>query len=110
MSLYQSLAVVGALKGKAVASGVATPTDGSLTVVTGLSSVDFAVASFNGAPVITCMFCQADVGDQDGTPDAGEILILTQKPTDPAGTNSDITPIDATTPFVDVNWVAIGDQ
>jgi len=110
MALYGAIAAVAAQKGKAIAAGVATPTDGSLTVITGLGSVDFAVCSFNGAPVITCMFCQADVGDQAGTPDPGEILILTQKPTDPAGTNSDIAPIAATTPFVDVNWIAIGDE
>ena len=97
------------IAGKAVASGTETPTDGSATVVTGLSVVDSCVASFDGDPVITCMFAHADKGDQAGAPAAGSILIVTTKPTDPAGTNSDILPIAATTPFVDVNWIAVGD-
>lgn len=96
--------------GKSLASGTETPTDGSATVATGLSLVDSCVASFDGSPVITCMFCHADKGDQAGSPAAGSIFIITEKPTDPAGTDSDITPIAATTPFVAVNWIAVGDE
>lgn len=96
--------------GKSFAAGVATPTDGSLTVVTGLSLVDSVVCSFDGDPVVTCMFAHADKGDQAGSPAAGSIFIVTTKPTDIAGTDSDITPIAATTPFVDVNWIAVGDE
>ena len=94
--------------GTAIATGVATPTDGSITVVTGLSNVDVVVCSFDGDPIVTCMFVHADKGNQSGSPDPGEIYIVTTKPTDIAGSDSDITPIAATTPFVDVNWIAIG--
>ncbi len=90
--------------------GLGWPTDGSLTVVTGLTTVDVAVCSFDGDPVVTCMFAHADKGDQAGAPAAGSILIVTTKPTDTAGSDSDIAPIAATTPFVDVNWVAMGDE
>lgn len=110
MGWKDNVGIKASQNGKVLAFGVATPTDGSLTVVTGLSGVDMAVCSFNGDPVVTCMFAHADIGDQAGSPDAGSILILTTKPTDIAGTNSDITPIAATTPFVDVNWIALGDR
>ncbi len=93
--------------GKSFASDVATPTDGSITVVTGLSLVDSVVCSFDGDPVPTCMFAHADKGDQAGSPAAGSIFIVTTKPTN---IDTDITPIAATTPFVDVNWIAIGDE
>ena len=92
--------------GKCLASGEATPTDGSITVVTGLSVVDSCVASFDGDPVATCMWAHADKGDQAGSPAAGSIFIVTTKPTN---ADTDITPIAATTPFVDVNWIAVGD-
>lgn len=105
MALIGTLKELVASEGKAIAAGVATPTDGNLTVVTGLSNVDFAVCSLNGDPIITCMFAHADVGNQSGAPAAGSILIVTEKPT----AVNDVTPVAATTPFVDVNWIAIGD-
>ena len=109
MAMVGTLLAGAASAGKAIATGVATPTDGSITVVTGLSNVDVVICSFDGDPIVTCMFAHADKGNQSGAPAAGSINIVTTKPTDIAGTDSDITPIAATTPFVDVNWIAIGD-
>ncbi len=94
------------IEGKKVAFGTTTPTDGNITVATGLSNVDSVVASFDGDPVITCLYCHATVGDQAGSPAAGSVNIITEKPT--AVDNA--TPIAATTPFVDVNWIAVGDE
>lgn len=102
---FQALAnaVVGLGQYK-VARGVHTPTTASDTVVTGLATVVAVVATAEGPPTLTHMFTTADIGDQAGTPAAGSILIKTHKPTGAA----DVTPIDATTPWQSVNWIAIG--
>ncbi len=92
--------------GNAIAAGIATPTGGTLTIVTGLSSVDYVIVSFADDPVLTCMFVSGDIGNQSGSPAAGSFFLLTNKPTN---ATNDITPVDATTPFVDVFWIAIGD-
>jgi len=85
-------------------SGEVTPTSASHTVVTGLSLVTWSQAGLKGAPTLTHMFSQADKGDQAGTPAAGSILIVSQKPTGAA----DVTPIAATTPWGVVSWEAEG--
>lgn len=87
-----------------LARGTVTPTSASHTVVTGLSSVVAVVASLKGAPVITCDRVAADIGDQAGTPAAGSILIKTYKPT----ATGDATPAASSTPWVAVDWIAIG--
>lgn len=87
-----------------LASGVVTPTSASHTVATGLTTVVAAVAQMNTAPDLTHMWTQADIGDQAGSPAAGSILVTSQKPTG-AG---DVTPIASTTPWNEVDWIAVG--
>lgn len=105
MALYGALAVLAAGAGKVIAFGTVTPTSAAETVVTGLSNVDFSIASLRDLGVITHDRSGADVGDQAGSPAAGSIIIRSQKPTDTTLT----TPIPATTPWVAVDWIAIGD-
>lgn len=97
-------ALVGVGSGYKIARGTITPTSGSHTVVTGLDTVVAAVASLKGAPTLTCLVVAADIGDQDGAPAAGSILIKTYKPT----SSSDVTPVAATTPWSAVDWIAVG--
>jgi len=99
-----NLLVQGVAAGYKVARGTITPTTASDTVVTGLTTVVAAVASFKGAPTLTCMFVAADVGNQAGAPAAGSIYIKTYKPT----ATGDVTPIAATTPWSAIDWIAIG--
>lgn len=96
--------VLGVGNGYKIARGQHTPTTAADTVVTGLATVVAAVAVAEGPPTLTHMFTSCDIGDQAGTPAAGSIIIRTQKPTGAA----DVTPIDATTPWQTVNWIAIG--
>ena len=63
-----------------------------------------AVAVARTAPTLTHMFTSVDLGDQAGTPAAGSIIVRSQKPT----AANDVTPIDATTPWRVVDWIAIG--
>lgn len=97
-------AVIAGAAGYKLARGTITPTAASETVVTGLTTVVAAVAGFKGAPTLTHMFVEADIGDQAGTPDAGEILIRSKKPT--AADN--VTPTDASDPWSAIDWVAVG--
>lgn len=90
--------------GYKVVTGQATTVTASDTVATGLTTVLFAVANLEDAPVIGCDRAQANIGDQVGTPAAGSILIKTFKPT----ASGDATPIAATTFGKKVNWIAIG--
>jgi hypothetical protein len=87
-----------------LARGTVTPASASHTVVTGLTTVVAAVASLKGAPSLTHLWSGADIGDQAGTPAAGSILIKSKKPT----ATGDVTPIDATTPWSAVDWIAVG--
>lgn len=97
-------AIQGAAVGYKIARGVVTPTSASHTVVTGLATVVAAIAQLNGAPTMTHMFTEADIGDQAGTPAAGSILVLSQKPT----ASGNVTPIASSTPWGEVGWIAIG--
>jgi hypothetical protein len=90
--------------GYKIARGTVTPTSGSHTVVTGLTTVVAVVASLRGAPTITHTIVAGDVGNQSGAPAAGSVLIKSYKPT----STTDTTPIAATTPWSAVDWIAIG--
>lgn len=87
-----------------MARGQKSTASASDTVVTGLSNVVIAIANLESAPVIGCMWATAAIGDQAGTPAAGSILIKTWMPT----SNSDPTPLAATTFTKVVSWLAIG--
>jgi len=99
-----NLLAQGVAAGYKIARGTLTPATASDTVATGLTTVVAAVASLRGAPSLTHMFNAADIGNQAGIPAAGSILIKSYKPTGAA----DVTPIAATTPWVAVDWIAIG--
>ena len=87
------------------ARGQHTMTSASDTVVTGLSTVNAAVAGLESAPTLTCDRAQAVVGDQAGTPAAGSIILKVFMPT----SSSVTTPIAATGfASIVVNWEAIG--
>jgi hypothetical protein len=94
----------GVAAGYKVARGTLNPTQASETVVTGLATVVAAVAGFKGAPTLTHMFVEADIGDQSVSPAAGSIFIRSKKPTG----SGDVSPIAATTPWSTVHWIAIG--
>ena len=97
-------AVAGVAGGYKIARGIVTPTDGSDTIVTGLTTVVAAVAQLVATPILTHMWSCATIGDQAGAPAAGSIIIVHRSP---AG-SGDVTPQDAASTFVDVAWVAIG--
>lgn len=99
-----ALILAGLAAGYKIARGIVTPTTASHTVATGLATVVAAVAVLQGPPTLTHMFTQADVGDQAGSPAAGSILIVSQKPTGAA----DVTPVASTTPWGEVAWIAVG--
>ncbi len=96
--------VAGVAAGYKIARGVFTPTDGSEDVVTGLTTVIAAIAGLVATPTLTHMWSDATIGDQAGAPAAGSIRVVNRKPT----TSGNVAPIDATTPWVDVAWIAIG--
>lgn len=96
--------VGGVAGGYKIARGQATTGSASDTVVTGLSSVVVAIANLESAPVLTCAFASAHIGNQAGAPAAGSILIKTWMPT----VAIDATPIAATTFTKLVNWFAVG--
>lgn len=97
-------AAIGVAAGYKVARGVVTPTATPQDVVTGLTTVVAVAVSLRDAPTLTHMFASGSIGDQAGSPAAGSFTLVTKKPTGAA----DVTPIDATTPWVAVNWIAIG--
>ena len=96
--------MAGVAAGYKLARGVFTPTDGSEDVVTGLTTVVAAIAMLVATPTLTHMWSDATIGDQSGAPAAGSIRVVNRKPT----TSGNVAPIDATTPWVDVAWIAIG--
>lgn len=86
-----------------VASGTVLPTTGTNTIVTGIGRVlTAAVASLRGALSLTHHGVTCDIGNQAGAPAAGSIILTHTKPTGAA----DVTPIAATTPWVNVDWIA----
>ena len=99
-----NLLTQGVEAGYKIARGTVTPDAASVTVVTELTTVVAAVVSFKDAPSLTHMFVVADIGDQDGAPAAGSILIKSYKPT----AQDNVTPTDASTPWSAIDWIAIG--
>ena len=97
-------AVAGVAAGYRIARGQMTTATASDTVVTGLTTVVSAVANLESAPVLTCDRANGNIGNQSGAPAAGSILITTWMPT----SNSNPTPIAATTFSKLVNWIAVG--
>jgi hypothetical protein len=83
--------------------GQATTVAASDTIVTGLATVQGAIAVLDDDPVDGVMQVSASIGDQDGAPAAGSILIKSWKSTD-----GDATPIAGTTFGKKVNWIAWG--
>ncbi len=73
-------------------------------MATGLGTVIYAVVVFTTTPTLTHMWSTVTVGDQAGAPAAGSIRIASRKPTAAA----DVTPVDATTPWVPLYWIAVG--
>lgn len=97
-------AVAGVAAGYKIARGVFTPEDGSEDIVTGLTTVIAVVSQLVATPTLTHMWSHATIGNQSGAPAAGSIRVVNRKPT----TSGNVAPIDATTPWVDVAWIAIG--
>lgn len=95
---------MGAAAGYKIARGVATITQASQDVPTGLATVIAAVVSMVGDPSTTHMFSSVTVGDQAGAPAAGSIRIKSWKPT----AVDNCTPTAADTVFGAVAWIAIG--
>lgn len=93
MSLFQSLAVQAALKGKAIACGSLVPADEDVLVVTGLSAIDYCIAGVSGAPATTHSTSEAAKHATAGT------IQITSWEAD--GT--------VATVLVEVTWIAIGD-
>lgn len=93
----------GVAAGYKIARGQHTTLDADDTVVTGLTTVVAAVASFDDAPVEGAKFVSCTIGDQAGAPAAGSIQIKTHKDTD-----ADAAIVDATTFTKKINWIAIG--
>ncbi len=96
--------ISGLSAGLRIAAGQQTTVAASDTVVTGLTTVVAAVATLDSDPVDDPMLVTCSIGDQNGAPAAGSILIKTWKNT--AG--NDPTPVAATTFSKKVNWIAIG--
>jgi hypothetical protein len=90
--------------GLKIASGVHTTVAAVDTIATGLSRVLACSASLDDAPVAGAQFAQGVVGDQAGTPAAGNIQLKTWKSTGTA----DTAQIAATTFSKKVSWIAIG--
>lgn len=83
------------------ALGQATTATASDTVVTGLSKVTSCVANLDSAPTTDPEIATCSIGDQNGSPAAGSVLIQTWK-------TFGGTPAAATTFSKKVNWIAIG--
>lgn len=96
--------LAGVAAGYKIARGVTTITAASQDVVTGLATVVAACVAMQGDPTLTHLSSTVTIGDQAGTPAAGSITIKSWKPT----ASGNVTPIAATTPWVPVNWIAIG--
>lgn len=96
--------LAGVAAGYKVARGQHTTITASDTVVTGLATVVAVIVTLESDPVDDPFMVTAQIGDQDGAPAAGSVLIKTWKNT--GGT--DPTPAAATTFSKKVNWLAIG--
>jgi hypothetical protein len=101
MSLYQSLALTQDQLGKRCASGTFTPTAVDTEIVTGLDLVDCVIVTFKEGTNATHLWSFA----LPSVTTDGSITVSTQKAT----AVDDVTPTDASTPWVALSWFAIGD-
>jgi hypothetical protein len=83
------------------ALGQATTASASDTIVTGLTKVTSCVANLDSAPTTDPEIATCSIGDQNGAPASGSILIQTWK-------TFGGTPAAATTFSKKVNWIAVG--
>lgn len=90
--------------GTKIIGGQHTTAAAADTVVTGLATVTWVVASLDSDPGDDPEWVSATIGDQAGSPAAGSIIIKTWKNT----SGTDPTPTAATTFSKKVNWVAGG--
>ncbi len=95
--------VAGVAAGYKIARGVAAVT-GTATVVTGLATVVAVVATAESDPDGTALAeLSATIGDQDGAPAAGSVILKAWKIT-----AADNGALIAATAEKNINWVAVG--
>ena len=82
----------------AVRAGLASPNAATFTVVTGLVTVTYAMATLSENPDANVTAVLADTGDQAGSPAAGSIIVRSRNGALPAVTG-----------FLDFTWLAIGE-
>lgn len=96
--------LAGTSAGKKFVAGQISTVTAADTIVTGLTTVIACGATLDSDPGDDPMLASATIGDQNGTPAAGSIVVKTWKNT--GGT--DPTPQAATTFAKKVNWWAYG--
>jgi predicted RecA/RadA family phage recombinase len=89
--------------GMQMRAGQLTTASATDTVVTGLSTVVGAVATYDTDPADPNTYVSATIGDQAGSPAAGSIIIKTWKQS-----GTDPTPVAADAFSKKVNWIAFG--
>jgi len=89
--------------GLKMAAGQAETATASDTIVTGLSTLVAAVATYDTDPADANTYVSASIGDQAGAPAAGSFLLKTWKQS-----GTDPTPIAADAFAKKVNWIAFG--
>ncbi len=97
-------ALAGTALGGKIAAGQHETVAAADTVDTGLETVTAVVAVLDDDPGLDPLIDTATVGDQEGSPAAGSIIIKTWQAT----AAKDATPIAATTFSKKVNWIAFG--
>ena len=97
-------AIAGVATGYKIARGQHTTVAASDTVVTGLTTVASVVASLDDNPGDNPFMVSATIGDQNGAPAAGSVIIKSWQNT----SGTDPTPAAAATIGKKVNWIAIG--
>lgn len=91
-------------KGLKIRSGKQLMDAATKTIVTGLTTVAKVVASLDDDPVAGCQYCTATIGDQNGAPAAGSIILKIWKAT----ATADTAVVAGTTLTKYVSWIAIG--
>jgi hypothetical protein len=87
-----------------VAYGQHVSLSASDEIETGLIRVEQVVAILDDDPDIDAALITATPGDQDGSPDLGNVLLKTWKSTGPGNTAL----IPATNFGTEINWIALG--
>jgi hypothetical protein len=104
--LVDVIKYIGAKNGnKAMAFGRSSTVTASDTIVTGLASLDFVIASMDDDPSDDPAYVSASIGNQAGAPAAGSFLLKSWTFTNVA---NDATPTAAGTFTKKVNWIAVG--